>query len=116
MRSSEVNKFYDDWSFTFSKVFEYKREFFPTDYVCIRKEVDKLVVEQDTSRMLGNLTKDEFIDLMCKEQLRHKPEFSSWMIMINLKTGGCTCAAWVTGLDAHHDSICDLVKHKGWRS
>lgn len=116
MRRSEVDDYYDSWINGVIRVFSLHTEFLPTDYLAIKKEIDGLIIEQNTSRVLLHLDKDILIDLMCKETLKAQPNYGSYMIMVDLKTGNCTCGSWITGPDAHHDSICAKEKFSGWTS
>lgn len=118
MRKSECEEFFDYWAEGSSKVFSYREEFLPTDYLCIRKEKEYIIIEQNTSRNLKELDKDKIIELMAKEELKFEVGYSSYMVMMDLKTGGCTCGSFILGKDTHHDSMCALVKntYSGWRS
>lgn len=116
MRLSECEQFFDFWQESSSKVFSLVAEFVPTDYLCIRKEKNYMVIEQNTSRTLTEIDRDKFIELMTKEVLRYEPNHSAYSSMLYLKTGGCSCGSFILGPESHHDSICDLVKNRGWRS
>lgn len=117
MRRSEAETYYDNWSNCVTRVLSYHQEFIPTDYLAVKKDNDELIIEQNTSRTLKELTKEILLDFMCKEILKPEPNYSSYMSMIDLKTGGCSCGAWILGSDTHHEHNCKLnTKWLGWRS
>ncbi len=110
MRLSDAEFFWDSWQIGFSKVFSYKTEFVPIDYICIKKEKDNLIIEQNTSKTLVDVTKDIILDLMCRELLRSEPSYSAYMSMVDLKTGSCTCGSWILSYDSRHEDWCYLNK------
>lgn len=102
------------------KIYRYRREFVPPEFVVYRKTggsfaypdiVYKINNEKSTYK-LGDLPQDDFIKLLCNEELVYEKDYMGWNSdVLKLKTGGCDCGVWIIrDSEGMHNDKCPLYR------
>lgn len=116
MLKSDAEQFLENWSEHESKIFRYVRPLFPTEYVVFRKVgVGNFVFEYEpepeksTYICLKKMDAEKFIKMLALEELVYVRPWNWQLNTREMKTGGCTCGAWVLRESERiHDRKCPL--------
>src|ERR1700741_1433782 len=106
MMRSEAENFILNWYCDTNKIFKYKQEFLPDEFIMIEKK-DADTFEVDKKQSTYNLEikdKNNFIYLLTSGQLIYDQEYT-WKTPIEMKTGGCSCGQWSIK-DGNHSDWC----------
>lgn len=110
MTQGEVDTFLEDWRELVMKVFKYRREFMPTEYVTFKRQGDLFCpVEDDCTRKMEILDKGRFSTLLKNGEFVFYGDWHITTNVVEMKTGGCTCAGWALGDGTLHYHGC-IVK------
>jgi hypothetical protein len=108
MMPSEAESLVDFWSLQDSKVFRVIREFFPNDFIVLRKiahDTFECLEKQSTMKYPTINSIDLKRELMYRGLVYVEP-YTSWLDCQKMKTGGCKCGVWLVG--GRHSDWCDL--------
>lgn len=97
MMQSEAEAFFNEWKIHDAKVFKYRTWIDRYEYVTLTKSIEG-VLEPDIARSTfecKKIKKDEFVGLMTSEELKFIREWTWHVDVKEMKTGGCTCGAWI---------------------
>lgn len=111
MMKSEAESYLDNWYAGTNKIFEYKQEFLPIEYIMIEKiDMNEFKTnKKDSTYNLEIKDRDYMVKLMTSGQLIYNQEYT-WRTPLELKTGGCDCGAWAIGDGKHHAHWCKKEK------
>jgi len=103
------------------KIYKYRREFVPPEYVVYKKEAGASeqpdptyrFIKEKSTYQLDDLSQESFIKKLCSEELVYERDVGWNADPKKLKTGGCDCGAWILkDNEALHDNRCPLYKGK----
>lgn len=106
MLRSEVENYLDQWFVGTTKIFEYRQEFLPNEYINIeKKDLNTFQVDKSKSTYELPITdREDMVKLMTSHQLIYYQEYT-WKTPMQIKTNDCECGAWVLG-HKHHAFWC----------
>ena len=116
----------NNWGSYEVKIFKYIRSPFPNEFVVLSKATD--VVKDETGNyksatvfvsnkkstfLLPNLLESAILLMLSSGELVYERDFNEYVDIVRLKTGGCTCGAWISGIEEsiyQHSSFCFLYR------
>lgn len=99
------------WNIRQCKIFKYTDHCFVNEYVEIERLDDSTFKCLQSSTIdLGVMNKDQMLVLFIKNNLMMLTYDQNGKTPRVLKTGSCSCGAWITVNPEHHSDWCD--KHK----
>jgi hypothetical protein len=114
----------DSWRDTESKVFRYKQAFLPDEYLSINKKLTQEpypshnyipTFKSDPSHStyeLPQLTETEIRKMILSGELIYIKDHTMYTNVIEMKTGLCTCGAWVLEESEYkHSDYCRSYKN-----
>jgi len=122
VRRSECEDVIRSWTDHGVKIFKYRRELAPNEYISFRKinlgpstEEQFFEAEKENSTyVLPRMDYEAFIKLMMLEELIYEKDWTWSTDVRKMKTGGCTCGAWVLKDNTylHHPTCAN--HRRGW--
>lgn len=116
MLKSDAEQFLEDFPLVSKKVFVYKQEFLPDEYITIEKSIERnyKLTEECTIKEIPNLVdkvtgfvvKEELVKLLSSEQLKEYIKDKWYMNINDFKTGGCNMGCWATSNPDLHSPLC----------
>lgn len=109
MLRSEVDSFIEDWSVGLCRIFKFKQEFMPDDYLLIKRDsLDMFTIDLTSTTIIPDMDREGLTKMMTQETLKF---YSSpiWADLREIKTNGCTCGGWILRTPSHSD-ICKLYR------
>lgn len=103
------------WSNLVNRIYKYVFPLLPDEYVTFTKRIDEgqVLLEalpKHSTKDLGTIKEEDFKKMLMRGDLRlHKETGWHTEDVKRLKTGGCTCGAWVTQNKDAHARGCDLA-------
>lgn len=116
MTPNEVDQFLEEFPFNYKKVFIYKQEFLPNEYITIIRDLNTkqfqlgddntTEVKGLVDSVTGFILQDELKRLLMKEELVQYTGSKWYMDIADLKTDGCSCGSWATSNPTLHSFNC----------
>lgn len=113
MMRSEAEAYLDNWYAGTNKIFEYKQEFLPLEYIMIEKIDTKefKINEKESTTNLIIEHREELVHLLSSRQLIYHTEYT-WRTPLEIKTGNCQCGQWVTNNGLHSEWCTKYTKEQ----
>lgn len=114
MIRSEIESFLENISIPSRKVFVYKQEFLPDEYITVEKtfksfegtEHQYKIIESESTYVIPHFSYDLFYTLLAKEELVLCESGKWYMSIKDYKCQSCCCGAWATINPEHHSFWC----------
>lgn len=114
MIRSEVDILIENITLNSKKIFVFKQEFIPDNFIEITRTGDnQLVVTQKTvdianlvDKVTNFIIQDELKRLLITDQLKEHHGSSWYMDFMSFKTKGCNCGGWATSNPDLHSFDC----------
>jgi hypothetical protein len=113
MDKEQIADLYHLWHESDIKVFKYKREFLPDEFLVVKKDTEgNLVLDKTNSTIqYKGFNKAHWEYMMLSGEIVFKENFYWHTNVLNYKTGGCTCGAWALNNSSQtHQKGCILYK------
>lgn len=117
MQRSVAEDFLRIWYDGSEKIFRYRREFAPHEFLVFVKsggsygspEATYRFVEERSTYNLGDISLDTLIKMMCNEELVYERDCGFHTDTMKMKTGGCDCGSWIIKDSEYmHNERCPL--------
>lgn len=122
MTNEEIVDLFTKWEYGRKKIFLYKREGALTEYLLLTYNEDQsITTDYEKSTYYYNLyNRDHMTSLLRNGSLKYVKEYYFDKSLVELKTGGCECGAWVINSskappnldEIKHSDYCPLSKSK----
>ncbi len=118
MTRTDAAQFLETWENKLKKIFMYTQEFLKPDYLTIEKvngeiqgdglplDVSFNILKLESTANIEDFTPERFELMLMNEELKEYKDGKWYFSILEYKTNGCDCGAFVTQNPEHHSFWC----------